>query len=482
MSPDGFGFSIFDKPADSGRPNKDRKVHNGDCDLTEDGIALAFAKDYHDAWRYDHTIGRWFQWAGKAWRRDETRLALSLARQTCRRRADEGGVTEKLAAILKKASTAAAVERFAQADPTLAVTTAIWDRDAFAIGTPGGTLDLRTGALGPPVPEDYISKLTAVAPSDAPDCPLWERFLLEATAGDSGLIRFLRQWCGYTLTGDTREHALLFIYGPGGNGKSVFLNTVAGILGDYSCIAAMETFTASQGDRHPNDLAMLKGARMVCASETEEGRAWAETRIKQLTGGDPISARFMRQDFFTFRPDFKLVVIGNHKPVLRNVDDAARRRFNVVPFIHKPAAPDRQLEAKLRAEWPGIFRWMVDGCLDWQANGLIRPDVVKNATAEYFEEQDLVAQWIAESCNRGPTHSDTVQALFKSWTEYALANGERPGTTKWFRSTLARLGCESVKNTPGLHGKRGFKGIAVRLVSVVDRTEPRRHDDLMPEF
>jgi putative DNA primase/helicase len=142
----------------------------------------------------------------------------------------------------------------------------------------------------------------------------------------------------------------------------VYQNTLAGILKNYAEAAAMETFVASGSDKHPTDLAMLNGARLVTASETEEGRAWAEARIKQMTGGDPIKARFMRQDFFEYIPQFRLLLVGNHQPTLRNVDDAARRRFNIVPFIHKPPAPDRDLEAKLRAEWPGILRWMIEGC------------------------------------------------------------------------------------------------------------------------
>jgi putative DNA primase/helicase len=174
----------------------------------------------------------------------------------------------------------------------------------------------------------------------------------ETTNEDNGLIVFLQQCSGCMLTGDIREHALLFIYGPGGNGKSVWLNTVSGILGDYCRTAPMETFTASPTDRHPTELAMLRGARMVCATETEEGRPWAESKIKQLTGGDRVAARFMRQDFFEFQPQFKLVVIGNHKPTPRNVDDAAKRRFNMVPFTHKPPNPDRELEHKLRASGP----------------------------------------------------------------------------------------------------------------------------------
>ncbi len=148
----------------------------------------------------------------------------------------------------------------------------------------------------------------------------------------------------------------------------------------------MDVFTAASGERHPTDLAMLRGARLVSASETEEGRAWAESRIKAITGGDPISARFMRQDFLTFTPTFKLFVIGNHRPVLRNVDEAARRRFNLIGFNHKPGNPHRELGEKLKAEWPAILRWAIEGRLDWQRNGLIRPNSVLAATEDYFRE------------------------------------------------------------------------------------------------
>lgn len=440
-------------------------------DLTEDGIALAFTKAHQDQLRYDHTRAAWFQWTGKAWRQDQVKLAFSWCRRTCRQLAKEAGVEDGDLARLARAATAAAVERFAQSDEAFAVTSSIWDADPFLLGTPGGTIDLRTGEMRQPVPEDHITKLTSVSPAVSPECPGWLAFLHQVTNGDAALIRFLRQWCGYCLTGDTREHALLFAHGPGGNGKGVFLNTVARIMGDYARNAAMDTFVASQSDRHPTDLAMLRGARLVTASETEEGRAWAEARIKALTGGDTITARFMRQDFFEFRPQFKLTIIGNHKPVLRNVDEAARRRFNVVPFLYEPPHKDLQLEEKLQKEAPGILRWMIEGCLDWQMHRLTRPDIVLNATANYFSEQDTVHQWVEELCELGERQSDTLAVLFKSWSDYAVANGEKPGTTKWFSQTLGRIGCTSVKNTPGFHGKRGFAGIAIRPIAAPSRHE-----------
>ena len=186
---------------------------------------------------------------------------------------------------------------------------------------------------------------------------------------------------GYALTGSTQEAALFFLYGTGANGKTVFCNTVSGIHAAYAAVAPMETFIATKGERHPTDLAGLRGARLVTAVETEEGRHWNEAKIKALTGGDKIAARFMRQDFFEFVPQFKLVIAGNHKTGLRSINEAIRRRFNLVPFTVKIPEDERdeRLTEKLRAEWPGILQWMIDGCLDWQADGLRPPEAVREA-------------------------------------------------------------------------------------------------------
>jgi putative DNA primase/helicase len=363
---------------------------------------------------------------------------------------------------VNKTSFASGVERFARADPVFATTAEFWDRDPMLLGTPSGVVDLRTGRRRASRPEEGFTKSTAVAPADNADCPLWTRFLSEATGGDVEMIRFLRQWCGYSLTGDTREHALVFVCGPGGNGKSVFLNVLTGILGDYATTATMDAFIAAHGDRHSTDLAMLRGARLVTASETEEGRQWAEARIKQLTGGDPITARFMRQDNFTFIPQFKLTIVGNHKPTLRTVDDAHRRRFNLVPFNHKPATPDHQLEQKLRAEWPAILQWAIQGCMDWRASGLVRPSAVVKATADYFSDQDLLAQWLAEECDAEPGNRykcATSATLFASWSTYASQAGEHSGNRKSFAEQLERRGFENRKGTGGV---REFRGVRLK--------------------
>jgi putative DNA primase/helicase len=221
------------------------------------------------------------------------------------------------------------------------------------------TIDLNTGLDYEPRREDYITKIAATYLD--PDCPipLWRKFLGEVTAENDELQAYLQRMAGYCMTGDTTEHVLFFFYGSGANGKSVFINTLAAIWGDYAVTAPMEMFIASHNDRHPTELAYLRAARLVTAQETEKGRRWAESKIKALTGGDPITARYMRQDFFTFTPQFKLLIAGNYKPSLRSVDEAIRRRFHLVPFVVTipKEKRDGKLFEKLKAEWPGILQW-----------------------------------------------------------------------------------------------------------------------------
>lgn len=423
---------------------------------TEDDLATDFVERYKDSLRFCHDSGRWYGWKGSHWETDLTRRGFDLVRGNCKRVA--AGVGKKERRQILKAATVAAVERFAQADRALAVTNHLWDKDLFLLGTPGGTVDLRTGVLRPARQEDFITKITSVTPAEVSTPPLWTQFLNEATGGNADLQRFLRQVAGMVLTGDTSEQILFFIYGPGGNGKSVFLHALTEILGPYAKTAPMETFAASNSDRHPTDLAMLCGARLVSASETEEGRAWAESRIKQLTGGDEITARFMRRDFFSFTPQFKLVIVGNHKPNIRCVDDAIRRRVLIIPFTHRPETVDPKLNHKLRPEYPAILRWAIEGCLDWQQNGLIRPACVTTETQDYFTDQDVFGGWIADCCNLDPIFSASVSDLFASWKTYAEQNGLSAGNTKSFGGELTKRGFERIRSKKA----RKFKGICLK--------------------
>ena len=426
---------------------------------TQDGIARVFACRYRGQLRYCHHARAWYRWSGSRWRRDETDLAFEFVRVLAREITEKGEAKELREA--RKTSFAAGVERYARSDPAFAVTSAAWDVNAYLLGTPDGTVDLRTGVLRPSRPEEGITRTTSVAPAAVADCPIWKLFIDETTNGDVGLTLFLQQWFGYCLTGDVSEHALMFGHGDGGNGKGVVLNTIVGIMGDYAVVAPADTFTASHHDRHPTELAMLRGARLVAASETEQGRTWAENRIKQLTGGDPISARFMRGDFFTFQPEFKLTIIGNHQPSLANVDNSTKRRFNIVPFSNKPSKPDMTLTDRLKAEWPAILRWLIDGCLLWQRQRLTRPLSVLDATAAYFDEQDLFGQWLSGCCEVQPSNdrlTEITANLFSSWKSFVSQAGEKAGSRIGFSLEMKKRGFK-----PGRSGAaRFFRGLQLR--------------------
>jgi len=322
---------------------------------------------------------------------------------------------------------------------------------------PDGTIDLRTGEKRDNDPSDYMTKTTVVAPGG--DCPLFMEFLDRITDGNNELQDFLQRIFGYSLTGSIQEHALFFFYGLGGNGKSVLVETVSGILGDYTEVAPVETFTASKSERHPTELAKLRGARLVTAIETEEGRYWAEAKIKTLTGGDKITARFMRGNYFDFVPAFKLVIAGNHKPRIKTVDEAIRRRFNLVPFTVTipPEERDLNLGEKLKAEWPGILQWMIAGCMEWQKlGGLNAPQSVLDATAEYLEGEDAMAAWIDEECELDPRKADSSTTLYESWKAWADKAGEWSGSQKQFSQKMVERGFEKKKMRRGAQ----FMGIA----------------------
>ena len=401
-----------------------------------------------------HDGAGWHAFDGAIWRRTP-----DIARQV-RAVLRAAGQDDPSPALL------VAIERCARTDTALA-TDAACDDDPWLLGTPGGTVDLATGRLRPADPADRITRATSVAPADTADCPLWRRFLDQAMEGDTERTTFLQRFCGYALTGETCEHMLLFGLGEGGNGKSVFVNTVRHIFGTYAAVAAPDLLAHGAGRRagkaHSAEIAMLAGARLVTAAETEEGRIWADGRLKLLTGGDPVTARFLGRDPFTFTPRFKLLVTGNHRPVLRTVDAALRRRLCLVPFTHTPAVPDRRLEAKLRDEAPAILRWMIEGCSAWAAEGqasgwaggLGRPEAVASATDAYLASEDLVGQFLAEWCDLSPTCLESSADLFAAWCAFARTLGEPPGTQRRLAARLGRHGL----TREHLHHARVYRGV-----------------------
>lgn len=419
------------------KPKTKAKKPEFQISLSEDHLARDFTELHADEIRYDHSRGKWQLWTGSHWQTDTTERVFDWIRNFCSSKAN-AAATPSEQKRLSSVKNARAVETFAKADADISVDNTRWDVDPYLIATPDGTVDLTTGNIQPSDPQDLITCCTSVSPAYSSDCPLWYKFLDDACGGDREQVLFLQKMAGYSLTGDTREHALFFIYGDGGNGKSIFLNILTRILNTYAFTSPMETFTASKNDQHPTALASLNGPRLVTSSETEEGKRWAEARIKSITGGDPISARFMQKDLFTFKPKFKLLIVGNHKPSLNSVDDAARRRFRLVPFVHKPKIADKLLEHKLAAELPQIFRWAIEGCLLWQLEGLEPPKSVSDSTEKYFADQDILQQWIDERCEISSEFIEDSVMAFTDWSKFADDNGETVGSKKSLTSKLEK--------------------------------------------
>ena len=409
---------------------------------SDDALALAFSGRHNGQLVFVPAWSSWLRWDGCRWLRDDTLRVFDLIRALCRDEAARAEAEEKdgvaIAKSLTSASTIAAVERLARSDSRHARRAEDFDADPWALNTLAGVIDLKTGALRLHRRDDLFTKCTTVAPEPTMRPRRWIRFLLEITQGDRAMVRYLQRFIGYTLTGVIQEHAFAFLCGPGGNGKSVLLATIAAVLGDYATTAMSDVFTIGRNDQHPTHLASLRGARLVAVTETEEGKAWAESRIKSLTGGDKISARVMRGDPFEFTPVFKLWIAGNHRPVLRNPDPAMRRRLHLMPLTFAPPKPDLNLTDALKAELPGIFAWAVMGCLAWQKMRLVPPPVVTEATDSYFEEQDSLAAWVVERCERKAMAEMPSRAAFADWKRWTTERGEDAGTEKRFSEGMQR--------------------------------------------
>lgn len=440
--------------------------------LSDSALALRFAEEHGSYARYVAAWGRWLFWDGACWRQDSTLRVFNLAHVICRVAAAEAESRGAAKAVASSKTVAACVS-LARSDPRIAAAAEQWDADPWLLCTPGGAVDLKTGKSRPPRAADYSTKITGAAPGGG--CPTWLKFLSTVTRGDAELAAYYRRACGYMLTGVTVEHAMFFLYGLGGNGKSKFIEALRGVLGSYHTVAQIETFTASPTDRHPTELANLRGARLVTSMETEEGRRWAESRIKALTGGDAVSARFMRQDFFEYEPQFKLAIFGNHKPGLRTVDEAIRRRMNMWPFeVQIPRDDqDKNFGEKLRAEWSGILQWMVEGCLEWQRDGLRPPAAVVAATEKYLDEEDTIQSWRDDCCEDDSQAQTPLAWLWQSWSSWAAQSGEYVGKKRQFSQRLENLGYQKDPNVVKVNGRaaRVFRGIKLTGASAGEERE-----------
>jgi len=437
---------------------------------TDLGNARRLVAAFGDRLRWVPAWGTWLVWDGIRWRRDATLEAERLAKSTVRAIFEEADQLDRLEdqkalqkwAILSESE--AGLRRLllvARSEPTLPIVPEQLDDDPLLFVVSNGTLDLRTGILRNSLPEDLITRATTISWDPTATCPKWLSVLHRCFADDSGLVNWFQLVVGYTLTGDTSEQVLFFLFGRGANGKTVILEVIRSLLGEHGVRSPFGTFLEQRTTGPRNDLAALAGARWVYASEVAPQARFDEATLKSLTGGDPIAARFLYREQFTFIPKFKLWLCANHRPMVRGTEHAVWRRIVQIPFVVTIPEEERDpyLVDKLRPELPGILRWAVEGCLRWQQARLRPfPAAVVQATIGYREECDVIGGFLEAACELGAGRKVTVGALYAAYLTWAQEADEEPIPKRTFGMKLGERGLEKSRTK----GARSWVGIGLK--------------------
>jgi putative DNA primase/helicase len=418
--------------------------------LTDMGNARRLVVLFGTSLRYCNQLG-WFVWTGRRWEPDQNGAVERFAKSTVRAiyneaaAADDKDLREKIATHAHRSENDARIKAMialARTEGEVIVRQSELDADPWLLNVENGTLDLRTAELRLHRREDLLTKKIPIVFDPEATCPTWLVFLERVTAGNRDSIRFIQKAVGYSLAGSTREQVFFILYGTGANGKSTFIIVVSSLLGDYALQTRTETLMAKRGDAIPNDVARLAGARFVSAIETEGGRRLAESLVKQMTGGDRMTARFLHHEFFEFEPSFKLWLAVNHRPRIVGTDHAIWRRIRLIPFntVIPETERDPRLADKLRAELPGILGWAVEGCALWLHEGLKSPEAVTVATAAYREDSDPLAAFLDDRCSVEPHAEVGKGELYKAFKEWAEQAGERQLSQKEFSQRISERG------------------------------------------
>jgi putative DNA primase/helicase len=451
------------KPVDGDPPRRGGGADGGGAaapapvENSEDALAQGAMDMHHEYLRYLPETGEWAVWDGARWLLESTDVIVRRRLRMYLRARSTTIESLREAKQIAGQRCLSNVQKLATTDPRVEARFEEFDADPTVLNTPGGLCDLRTGDLRPVSREDMVSQMTAVAPAE--DAPTWGRCVMEWANDDYDMARFLQVAAGYAATGETREQVFMFFAGVGANGKSLFLKMLSEALGTYAMTAPPDLFVVAKGERHPTSLAGLRNKRLCVGTETTEGRALDDALVKSLVAADIHRARFIRQDEFEFTPKAKIILAGNHKPALKNVDKALRRRMVVVPFNREFTRPDLELPEKLRAELPGILGWIIDGAAMWYRRGLDLPKVVKEASDEYLDSEDQIGRWLAERCHESGSACVLTEVLFQDWTTWATAHGEFVGTSRRLAEALRNRGYQRWRD-PGT-GRRGFRGIGL---------------------
>jgi len=397
----------------------------------DSGNAERFHAIHGDNFRYHRDSGTWLKWNGIRWiaANDECVQAFIQTMRTLIIQSAAIADRTTMDSLVRHASRSCDLHKvksgieLAQSIPNVSVTSSMLDHDQMLVCAENAVIDLRTGAAIPADRGHLITKQIGTAYDQQATCPQWETFLETVTGGDKELIRFLQTAIGYTLTGLTTEQCLFFLHGRGQNGKGVFTSIIESLLGDYAQTAPESLFVVNKnGGGIPNDLARLVGCRLSVAAELDESAAFAESRLKSLTGSDTITARFLHKEYFDFSPSHKFWISGNHKPAIKGTDMGIWRRIRLIPFTVTISEDkkDKRLAEKLKGEMPGILNWAIAGCLRWQSEGLLVPSCVKTATDAYRAAEDIIGQFISEATEpHGETTKADLYAHYVSWADKA---------------------------------------------------------------
>jgi putative DNA primase/helicase len=426
--------------------------------------------------RYNNVFKKWYLWNGKRWVEDDTNQIGIMAKNTVRSiyneasKQEDDSVRTALSKHAVQSESRSRIEAMISlAKSELPITPDELDQDKWLFNCNNGVINLKTGEFLPHKKEYFMNKISSVNYNPKADCPIWKQFLKDIMQDEHGnvkhdLIDFLQKSIGYSLTGDTSEQVLFILYGKGRNGKSTFLDTIRHLLGDYGTQANTESFTVKKNDSIRSDLATLKGSRFVSAAESEEGARLAESLIKQLTGGDPIQARFLYGNPFVFIPEFKLFFMTNYKPNIGGSDLGIWRRIRLIPFA--VTIPEEKLDKHLgekliEQEMPGILRWAVEGCLKWQKEGLGYPQDVKEATDEYKNEMDSIGNFLNENCVVNENAKCYTKDLYFKYEDWCEDTGEYLFPKVKFNRKVEERGYKKKKDNKGFY----FQGLGINFSS-----------------
>ena len=447
-------------------------VGTTDIHETDLGNALRLVQRHGQDLRYCYPQSRWYAWSGTRWARDDTGEVHRRAKQTVRTiyaeaaEADDADRRKKLADHARKSEAEAriiAMVALTQSEPGIPVLPAQLDADPWLLNVENGTIDLRNGELREHHRGDLITKLAPVTYDPDVTAPIFASFMDKIMHGETQVITYLQRTLGRALSGDVSEHRLEMWQGGGANGKSTLFNVMMDVLGSYARPSAPGLLLTSRHERHPTEIADLKGARFVWSVEVGEGRRLAEETVKRLTERT-LKARRMREDFSEFQATHKLFIAMNHRPTIKGGDHAIWRRIKLVPFtVTIPdTEQDKGLGDKLRGERAGILNWLIQGCIDWQREGFAEPKEVTDATADYRADQDVVTRFIEDCCTTGENRIAEAGQLYASWVQWCTENNERPGSKRALGLRLQEHGFDPGQATTGSRA-RTWNGIGLRV-------------------